>query len=90
MVTLEQAKAHLRVTESDDDVLIQRLIDQATDECLAFCGVDALPSDAPESVDQGIMVMVQADYDADPAKRNDYRKVAETLWMPCRVEDLGV
>lgn len=43
VVKLEQVKAYLRVTQSEDDTLLQDLIEQAEDECLSFLGRRSLP-----------------------------------------------
>lgn len=43
---------------------------------------------APD-VATGIILMIQADYEGDPAQRQAYRDAAEGLWMPYRI-GLGV
>ena len=35
----------------------------------------------------GIVLMVQADYDGDPLQRDKLRQAAEALWMPYAVRD---
>jgi hypothetical protein len=35
----------------------------------------------------GIILMVQADYDGDIREREKYRAAAEALWMPYAVTD---
>jgi hypothetical protein len=35
----------------------------------------------------GIILMVQADYDGDIREREQYRTAAESLWMPHAVTD---
>lgn len=41
---------------------------------------------APDVVN-GIILMVQADYDGDPLMRDKLREAAEALWMPYAVRD---
>jgi hypothetical protein len=43
-VTLQQVKDALRQTHSEDDTLLQRLIDAAESECLRFLGRTELPT----------------------------------------------
>ena len=90
MTTLSDCKAFLRLTHDDDDALLTRLIGSATREALAWMDDDRLPDvpgpavemDIPEDVLQGIFLLVQADYDGDPAKRESYRKAATALLRP--------
>lgn len=90
MTTLSDCKAFLRVTHDEDDALLTRLLGSATREALAWMDDDRLPDvpgpsvemDIPEDVLQGIFLLVQADYDGDPAKRESYRKAATALLRP--------
>ena len=90
MTTLSDCKAFLRVTHDDDDALLTRLIGSATREALAWMDDDRLPdvpgpaveTDIPEDVLQGIFLLVQADYDGNPEKRDAYRKAATALLRP--------
>lgn len=90
MTTLADCKAFLRVTHDDDDVLLVRLLGSATREALAWMDTDTLPTvpgepatlDVPEDVVQGIFLLVQADYDGNPDKREVYRKAATSLLRP--------
>lgn len=92
MTALADVKRHLRVTHDNDDELITRLIGSALRESLAFLNSADLPPvpgspvdlDIPEDVFQAVVLLVQADYDADPAKRPVYRSAAEQLLMPYR------
>lgn len=89
---LGDLKAALRVTHDRDDGLLTKLLDAAGDEYLEFTGIDEESDSSatlPNTAWQGIVVMVQADYDADPVERAAYRAAAETLWMPHR-KGLGV
>ena len=42
LVTLTTAKVHLRVTDSNSDVIIQDKLDMAEAICLEWCGVDSV------------------------------------------------
>jgi hypothetical protein len=98
MTVLADVKAALRITNADSDVLLTRLIDSAARECAQFIygsvpnylDVDAQddPLTVPDLL-QGIVLMVQADYDGDPVKRNAYRDAALSLWWPYRI-DVGI
>ena len=90
MTTLSDCKAFLRVTHDDDDALLTRLLGSATREALAYLDDDRLPDvpgpavemDIPEDVLQGIFLLVQADYDGNPEKRDAFRKAATSLLRP--------
>lgn len=90
MTVLSDCKAFLRVTHDDDDALLTRLIGSATREALAWMDDDRLPPvpgadvilDLPEDAVQAVFLLVQADYDGDPAKRDTYRKAASALLRP--------
>lgn len=99
MVTLDEVKAHLRVTHSADDALIQRYIDASESEALQFLNLTELP-ESPEGsssealiaddVRVAIYLLVQARYDAEKAdEMGQLRRVAETMLHPHRV-GLGV
>ena len=115
-ITLDQVKDALKITHSQDDADLQRLLNSATQECLRFLGrreLPTLPLDVPVDLDgdcssetiseqvpssedpvaddvvNGIILMVRADYEGDPAKRATLRSAAETLWMPYRI-NLGI
>lgn len=92
MSALDDVKAALRITDAGSDALLQRLIDSALREYLQFTGTlddTATTATVPEDAFNGIVLMVQADYDGDPEKRDRYRRAAETLWQPYRT-DMGV
>lgn len=88
--SLTDLKAFLRVTHDDDDALLTRLMGSALREALAWMDDARLPAvpgpavevDLPEDVVQGAFLLVQADYDGDPAKREGYRKAATALLRP--------
>ena len=95
--TLTMVKADLRVTGTDDDVLIQLLIDAAEDECLQFLGTSELPTDTASSnaplkgsVYAAVFLLVRAKYDMSSADEvNIIRQSAEMLLMPYRA-NLGL
>jgi hypothetical protein len=90
MTTLSDCKAFLRVTHDEDDALLTRLLGSATREALAYMDDDRLPDvpgpsvemDISEDVLQAIFLLVQADFDGDPVKRESYRKAATALLRP--------
>lgn len=95
--TLTIVKADLRVTGTDDDVLIQLLIDAAEDECLRFLGVSELPTEVGSSepplkgsIYAAVFLLVRAKYDsATPDEIKGIRQCAEILLMPYR-DNLGM
>ena len=90
MALLDDVKLHLRVSGTDSDALITRLINSAVREFVSFTGIPAESVlTAEEDAVNGIILAVQADYDGDPAKRAVYMAAAHALWMPYRV-NMGV
>ena len=95
MSFLTDVKDALRITHDDDDALLKRLIDSACNECVSFLNIDAdgdaqsAVSELPANAFNGVILMIQADYDGDPEKRNAYRDAAINLWQPYRA-GLGV
>lgn len=91
MAALDDVKAALRVSGADHDVLLTRLIASALAEFNNFSGgnpvasADSLPSDAFN----GLVLMIRADFDADPTERMKYLEAARNLWHPYR-SDMGV
>ena len=89
MALLDDVKQAMRVIHSADDALLTRLINSASLEYIQFCNLeidsDATVEPITEDAFQGLVLMVQADYSADPEKRASYRKAAETLWTPHRI-----
>ena len=90
MTTLADLKSFLRLTHDEDDALLTRLLGSATREALAWMDDDRLPdvpgpaveADIPEDVLQAIFLLVQADFDGDPVKRDAFRKAATSLLRP--------
>ena len=81
MLTLDEVKHHLRIDDDDADPELSRLIDVAQAECMRYTGLtaDSEVLDLPD-VKNGMMLMIQADYDGDPLKRNQARECAVALW----------
>jgi hypothetical protein len=86
LVSLEQAKAHLRVSSTDSDDDIQLKIEQASTLILERCGstaywraITATWTDAtvPQSVQAAILLMVGHLHE----NRGDDMKADEALWM---------
>lgn len=89
MTILADVKSALRITHDADDALLERLILSATQEYINYCEIetssDDTEIDAPEDAIQGVILMVSADYDADPKDREAYREAAKRLWLPQRI-----
>ena len=91
MSLLSDVKDALRITQDSDDKLLKRLIDSACYECVSFLNIDdggdaqSVVIGLPASVFNGVVLMVQADYDADPTTREACRNSALNLWQPFRV-----
>jgi len=96
MSALSDVKSALRVIQSSDDELLTRLIGSALREALAFLDSGEFPLPGvqssysiddvviPDDCFQAVVLLVSADYDAPPDKREVYRKAAEGLLMPYR------
>jgi len=101
-ITLEEAKDYLDVIHDADDSKLQMLLDAAHDEALQFmnrddfgelCDCDSSSSSSepamPASVRLGVLVLLQAAYQAGPDDAEQLRHVAEVKLMPYRC-GLGV
>ena len=90
MALIDDVKLHLRISGTDSDALLTRLINSAVREFINFTGIAAVSVvTTEEDAVNGIILAVQADYDGDPAKRGVYMAAAHALWMPYRI-NLGV
>ena len=90
MALIDDVKLHLRISGTDSDALLTRLINSAVREFINFTGITAASVvTTEEDAVNGIILAVQADYDGDPAKRGVYMAAAHALWMPYRI-NLGV
>lgn len=97
-ITLSEAKGFLDVIHSADDAKLQLLLDAAEDEARAFMNRDDLiewdsnvssTDPIPGSIKIGVLLLLQANYQASPDDADKLRKAAETKLMPYRL-DLGV
>ena len=90
MALIDDVKLHLRISGTDSDALLTRLINSAVREFINFTGITAVSVvTTEEDAVNGIILAVQADYDGDPAKRAIYIDAARALWMPYRIS-MGV
>lgn len=98
MAVLDDVKKALRVTGTDDDDEISRLITANVRECLKFIDGVQIENEITSSEQvvyladdlfNGVIIMIKADYEGDLTKRNESRKAAESLWYPYR-ESLGL
>jgi hypothetical protein len=91
MAVLDDIKETLRVTHNEDDALLSRLIASATMEYTRFIGAEITSDMGSITVEEdafnGIVLMIQADYDGDPLMRDKLRAAAESLWMPYAIND---
>jgi hypothetical protein len=97
-ITLSEAKSFLDVIHGSDDQKIQLLLDAAEDEARAFLNrADLEEWDSnisstdpiPGSVKIGVLLLLQANYQATPDEAEKLRKVAEIKLIPYRLE-MGV
>lgn len=58
LFTLEEAKAHLRVTTEDEDELIGAMADAAVQHCLLYCGVGLVPQGYEPTFKAAAMMML--------------------------------
>lgn len=86
VITLADAKKFLDVIHSADDEKLQNLLDAAEDEAAKFINVESLESysELPFSVVIGILLLLQANYQADVDDIPKLRSAAETKLMPYR------
>lgn len=95
VIDLSEAKQFLDVIHSADDAKIQMLLDGAEDEALQFMNRDQFGEEAcseelasevvlPDSVKVGVLLLLQANYQAKPEDVERIREVAEIKLMPYR------
>ncbi|MCB1836276.1 MAG: head-tail connector protein [Alcanivoracaceae bacterium] len=102
VITLADAKAYLDVIHSADDDKLQSMLDGAEAEALNFMDRDQFGELCPcdsnfESESQsllpdvrtGVLILLQASYQASPGDALQLRRVAEIKLMPYRC-NLGV
>lgn len=91
-VSLEQAKQYLDVLHSYDNDKLQQLLDAAHDQALQFlnlCSLDDLLEGSsegvlPAAVQLGVLIYLQAAYQATPDDAEQLTNVAERTLMPYR------
>lgn len=83
MITLEELKQALRVSNSLEDAELQRRLDSAVAECTRYLNTKECP-DTPDVIN-GIVLIVQADHEGDPLERETFRQAAMSLWNPYRI-----
>lgn len=97
-ITLSEAKGFLDVIHNSDDAKLQLLLDAAEDEARAFMNRDDLiewdsnvssTDPIPGSIKIGVLLLLQANYQASPDDADKLRKAAEIKLMPYRLE-MGV
>lgn len=89
VISLSELKLALRVSNYDEDAEITRKLASAVSECANFLNSDIPQKDdstVPADLVNGIVLIVQADYEGDPLKRDTIRKAAERLWYPYRLK----
>ena len=91
IVSLEEAKAHLRIQHDEEDSLIEGLIQQAQTAAEDFCRVSFEDDTAPEPVRLAVMLMVSHYYEnrdnPDRAVYGTMRIAFENLLYPYRDPD---
>ena len=95
-IDLKTAKEFLDVIHNSDDDKLQMLLDGAIDEAVLYMTVDNLGAlepegggDIPASVVVGVMLLLQATYQATPDDADKLRRAAEIKLHPHRI-GLGV
>ena len=91
VISLADAKSFLSVIHDFDDLKLQNLLESAEDEAAMFLNVASLDewSELPYSIYIGVLLLLQASYQASPDDMEKLRMSAETKLMPYRVE-MGV
>lgn len=87
VVTLQQLKDDLRITDDDSDTILQTLLDGAEAEARSFCNAPADTTMFTEpDVVVAVFLLVRSKYDLEDARDMErYRSVAETLLQPHRI-----
>ncbi|SUI65270.1 head-tail connector protein [Shewanella baltica] len=91
-ISLEQAKQFLDVIHDEDDAKLQLLLNAAEDEACQFMGresltilLDQTTAELPASITMGVMILLQANYQATPEDAAKLRKAAEIKLTPYRI-----
>lgn len=98
VITLSEAKSFLDVIHSSDNSKIQLLLDAAEDEARVFMNRDDLiewnsnvssTDPVPASIKIGVLLLLQANYQASPDDADKLRRAAEIKLLPYRLS-MGV
>jgi hypothetical protein len=98
VITLSEAKSFLDVIHNSDNSKLQLLLDAAEDEARAFMNREDLyewdsninsTDPVPASIKIGVLLLLQANYQATPDDADKLRRAAEIKLMPYRLE-MGV
>ena len=87
VIPLDSLKLALRITNHDEDGEISRKRASAVAECARFLNSDLPINESgivPADLVNGVVLMVQADYELDPLQRVTMRMTAQRLWGPYR------
>ena len=91
-ISLEQAKQFLDIIHDEDDAKLQLLLNAAEDEACQFMGresltllLDETTAELPASITMGVMILLQANYQATPEDAAKLRKAAEIKLTPYRI-----
>nr|WP_314437607.1 head-tail connector protein [uncultured Brevundimonas sp.] len=92
LVTLDEAKAHLRVDHDDEDVLIQTYLDGAVQACLTYCDLKLVPIGAEPSFKNAALLSLADLYAyretgqvGSASSRVNVATSVETLLRPFRI-----
>jgi hypothetical protein len=91
MITLEQAKLHLRVDHDDEDAAITAMIGASTAAALDYLNLDAMPDPVPAPVSAAILLQVAdlyANRERQSAKPYSGNPTYERLLNPYRAMDV--
>ena len=94
VITLSEAKSFLDVIHSADNAKLQLLLDAAEDEARVFMNRDDLiewnsnistTDPVPASIKIGVLLLLQANYQASPDDAQKLRHAAEVKLLPYRL-----
>lgn len=94
VITLSEAKSFLDVIHSADNAKLQLLLDAAEDEARVFMNRDDLiewnsnistTDPVPGSIKIGVLLLLQANYQASPDDAEKLRRAAEVKLLPYRL-----
>ena len=94
VITLSEAKSFLDVIHSSDNAKLQLLLDAAEDEARVFMNRDDLiewnsnistTDPVPASIKIGVLLLLQANYQASPDDADKLRRAAEVKLLPYRL-----